>query len=169
MREIGTLEIENSEFISNFDVFGNLEKVRMISLRQTNLKNLDVFDNVIAIETLRIAFNKNLESAIWINPMNIKELTIQGNESLTTLNLPNILEVDEDIYIGNNPNLSFLQGFEKLARVGTNFNITNSGITDYCTLQNYAKNALGEGKEITISGNPYNPTAKKIAEGQCKL
>lgn len=169
LREIGTLEIENSEFISSFDVFGNLEKVRMINLRQTSLKNLEVFDNVIEIENLRITFNKNLESAIWISPLNINELSIQDNESLTTLDFPTIVEVDENIYINNNPNLSVLQGFEKLARVGANFNINNNGIIDYCTLQNYAKNAVAIGKEINTSGNPYNPTTKMIAEEQCKL
>lgn len=102
----------------------------------------------------------------------VGNLTIDGNTNEAIQNLEALellFEVEGNVVIFSNSDLSSLEGLQGLQSLTGNLTIsTNQSLKNFCALTNLFSNN-GFSGTYTVSGNGYNPTQQEVTNGDCEF
>lgn len=211
INKIGTIEIyecpnlnnltgiENVQEIDNLSVqfcnnFNSVEGFKLNSigdfvLAQTSITSLQGLESLKFVEgSFALNFNEKLENTIGLeNIEEIKDLWIDGNSNLNSINAFENLTNLNLLFILNNRSLKNLNGFNSLEtinqlgikdsslenlsglnnlkQINNRFLAShNPNLNDYCSLTKAFENFTGN---YEVYSNLYNPTKEDLKNGNC--
>ena len=165
--EVGGLiiygECKSINFPNLIEITGGLEFFFNDLLETINFPKLNSVATHLSIRSGKI---QNLDGFRSLTHLGF-ELVIFDNPMLSSLaGLVNINSEVERLRIGNNDNLSSLDGVDNIKFRGTHI-LNNNNLTDLCAIQNNIASAFFRAEQYWIERNGYNPTFQEMLDSNC--
>lgn len=188
VQEIDNLSIQNCINFNSLEGF-KLNTIDDFALAQTNVTSLIGLESLRYVkEAFALGFNENLENTFGLeNLEEIKDLWINGNSKLNSINAFENLKNLNYLFVINNKSLKNLSGFNNLEsinelvienssleslsglnnlkQINNRFQAShNPNLNDYCSLSKAFENFTGS---YEVYSNEYNPTKEDLKSGNC--